>query len=166
MGKRWRSIQVDAEVWRLLQENAVPLEEAPNDVLRRLLGLDRGSSRSKATKKRVASSKARRQPESSRFGRSRRVKLDELIDAGFLEQGQKLYLCDDSGNIIPGYHAKVSGDRLYRAGKFSSMSGLARALLAEAGRARKSVRGPKHWKTPTGDRVVDLWVQYLENLER
>lgn len=40
-----RSIDVDADVWRRLQQEAVPFEDTPNTVLRRLLGLDSGARR-------------------------------------------------------------------------------------------------------------------------
>jgi hypothetical protein len=36
-----RSIEIDEEVWRRLQEDAVPLVDTPNTVLRRLLAVDR-----------------------------------------------------------------------------------------------------------------------------
>jgi hypothetical protein len=34
-------IRVDDEVWQLLQRNAIPLNDTPNAVIRRLLGLDK-----------------------------------------------------------------------------------------------------------------------------
>jgi len=158
MGKYRRSIEVDADVWRLLQSEAVPFEEEPNDVLRRLLGLDKRDAVRSAKK---VSRQKRRRASQLIIGRQRPVKLDELIDAGLLKQGQRLYLCDESGNLIGGHQAKVSGDRLYSGGRFASMSRLAQELLGKAGHRRKAVRRPKHWKTADGTRVVDLWERYL-----
>jgi hypothetical protein len=40
-----QTIRIDPEVWNKLKEHAEPFLETPNDVLRRLLGLGRESSR-------------------------------------------------------------------------------------------------------------------------
>jgi len=49
-------IRIDQDVWKVLQTEAIPLEDTPNAVLRRLLGIDKknraGSSGNKRRKKR------------------------------------------------------------------------------------------------------------------
>ena len=43
------TVRIDDEVWEALQKRAKPFVDTPNDVLRRMLGLDHGASASSGT---------------------------------------------------------------------------------------------------------------------
>lgn len=47
-------IEVDGDVFALIQENAVPFRDQPNDVLRRLLGIDPGGPAAKPAPEKAA----------------------------------------------------------------------------------------------------------------
>lgn len=145
-----RRIEIDEEVFQHFQSKAIPLVETPNDVLRRLLGLE------KKKKRKLRESRASAVAGSKRAA----VRLGELIDAGLLQQGQVLYLHDYSGNRVAGGEAKAMGDKLYYRGKFASMSALARDLLSKSGYRAKAVRGPSFWCTADGLSVTEIWTQY------
>ncbi len=50
-GNKMKLIRIDQDVWKVLQKEAVPLEDTPNAVLRRLLRIDQKSSGSNKRRK-------------------------------------------------------------------------------------------------------------------
>ena len=78
-------IRIDHDVWKLLQEKAVPLEDTPNAVLRRLLGLDKSQLTKKQNKKSKKRNKRKRlSPHSGRTDQSIFIKpiLEVVQDLG------------------------------------------------------------------------------------
>ena len=123
-----RKIEIDDEVYTYLERNVTGFFETPNQILRRILQLD---------KKDVA-------PNNSRTIRRRRKKpktnLTSLIESGLLEENQVLYLHDYQGNRISGYEAILRQSALFWENHSYSMSELAKILLQKQGYSSDSVR--------------------------
>jgi hypothetical protein len=51
------TIRIDEDVWKFLQEEAIPFEDTPNSVLRRLLDLDNKFTKPEDTNKKVSKKK-------------------------------------------------------------------------------------------------------------
>jgi len=147
-----RAIEIDEEVYSYLQAQAVPFEDTPNLILRRLLMLDQLSSKPAA----------RPPAEAASSGRRRKADLATLVSCGLLRDGELLNLHDYRGNPVPGAAATVRGGALEHDGARHSMSQLARALLESRGYSSKAVRGPLFWRTESGKSIKDLWDQHLD----
>jgi len=152
-------IEIDDEIFEYLLSKAIPYEDkTPTDTLRRLFGFD---------KKAVTE-----QPKTLPQTRSRTVQgrkqhkasLVELVNAGFLKEGQILHLRDYQRREIPDSEAKVHHAGLLRDGQQNSMSDLAKKLLKKQGYVSNSVRGPAHWFTSDGISVKKLWENYLKKI--
>ncbi len=98
---------------------------------------------------------------SGRRRRAPKADLGELVRMGLLRNGQELFFIDYRGNRRGQHKASVSGGNLLFKGQIHSMSALSRALLKKEGFSSDSVRGPEHWATSEGTRVVDLWEKVL-----
>lgn len=161
-------IEIDTDVFAFLQKNARPFIDTPNSTLRRLLGLD--SARVQHQKKSPSVSDPELEvllAESLAITAARskapKADLQLLVQKGFLQNGQMLYLIDYQGNRVQKISASLSGADLIYNGQRYSMSNLAQQLLGQAGFKSNSVRGPAHWGTDDGKTVKDLWQQYLDS---
>jgi hypothetical protein len=146
-----KTIQVDDDVYSLLQRRAIAFEETPGMTLRRLLGLRR-------RKRGLMAASPRATP-----GRKRpKADLEILVSSGALEPGETLELRDYQGRTISGCEASVAGNQLTYNGKRYSMSNLAQMLLKLHGYESKAVRGPAFWFTKKGHSIKDLWDELVE----
>jgi hypothetical protein len=151
-----RTIEIDDEVYTYLQSKAIAYEDtSPNLTLRRLFNMNNQKSISDVanTQLQQSESKRRKQPKTN---------LLTLIKTGLIKEGQKLYLHDYQGKMIPGYEATISGKLLVRNGKQSSMSDLAKVCLKENNYISDSVQGPARWFTSDGVSILKLWGNYLK----
>jgi len=152
-------IEIDDEIFEYLLAKAIPYEDkTPNDTIRRLFGFDKKAIPEQPITLPQARSRTvhgRKQPKAS---------LVELVNAGFLKQGQILHLRDYQRREIPESEAKVHHSGLLRDGQQNSMSDLAKKLLKKQGYDSNSVRGPAHWFTSDGISVKKLWENYLKKI--
>ena len=148
-----KTIEIDDEVYEFIQKKAVAFVETPNLALRRLLGVN----------KRPLS-----KPHSLGIGNRKKPKtnLIDLVNEGFIEENQELYLRDYRGREISGYTAKVSHGNLIYDGRRYSMSELAKILLKQNGYESDSVRGPIFWFTMDGVSIRELWDKYLRTINK
>jgi hypothetical protein len=167
-GKRWascriipdqeenvmRHIDIDDEVFDYIRSKAIPYEEkTPNDTLRRLFGLKRKN-------KKITTTKIGVQPPSSK---KPKADLQELVQSGLLEEGQKLILNYKEKKLSRKYEAIVSGKHLLWNGETCTMSRLVKIILRREGHAipSEAYRGPDYWYNSDGRSIKDLWEQYL-----
>jgi len=148
-----RQIEIDEEVWEYLQNNAEPFVDKPNQVLRRLLGLDAKRKETSITRIKKQSLVKRKKPKTN---------IQQLFAAEFLTKGQTVFLCDYRGKTYRQYPAILDGQYLRYQNQRYSMSQLAKELLQELGHQSDSVRGPAHWCTENGTTIKDLWESYLK----
>jgi len=93
-------------------------------------------------------------------GKARKVPLQELVDDGLVRNGQILYFFH--GRVFKDEQAEIVANQnklKYRAdGKIYATSELAKVLLMkhEFMRGEYEVRGPKFWKTESGELLNDL----------
>lgn len=143
-------IDVDDDVFKHLQSNAIAYVESPNDTLRRLLGLQpRRASISRTPP-------LTRRPKAS---------LGRLIAAGLITNGQKLFLHDYQGRRVQDAVAYVGGDGVFPSldrKRLCSMSDLAAELLKKTGYKADAVRGPSHWRTEDGRSITEIWDAHLD----
>ena len=149
-------IDIDDQVYSELQRRAKAyVERTPNDTLRRLFKLP-----PEAKPGETAPNSASVQ---SIGGRQQKVRLSDLIERGLLKLGQNLDCVDYAGNVIPKSQAQVApGNKLmplHHDARPHSMSELAVIMLRKAGHNVGAARGPAHWRTADGRRVLDLWHQ-------
>jgi len=153
-----KAIEIDEEVYAYLQSKAIPYEDkTPNDTIRRLFGFDRRPTPQRLISLPQARSRkveGRKKPKAS---------LIELVNAGFLEEGQILHARDYQGREIPNSEAKIHQGRLLKDGVNDSMSKLAEKLLKGQGYDSDSVRGPAHWFTSDNISIKTLWESYFKN---
>jgi len=149
-----KNIKIDEEVYTYLQKKAIVFEEEPNDVLRRILGLNQVNDPQKPSH--TLAEKTRKQP---------RTNLQEIVRAGLISDGQRL-IFQHSGKRLPEYTATISEKSLHWRGKRYSMSALAGMALETIGLDGKSVRGPLFWFTESGKSIQELWEQYLSRADR
>lgn len=156
------TIQVDDEVFAILQKNAKPFVDTPNSALRRLLDLRVNGT--VAPKGDTDSDLAKFLEEATSVRRSKAPKADLklLVHAGLLRNGEHLYLVDYQGNRVGQFEAVVSGALLEFKGQHVTMSNLAQELLKKVGFKSDAVRGPAHWVNSKGVTVKDLWQQLLD----
>ena len=152
-------IEIDGEVYSYLQSKAIPYEEkTPNDTIRRLLGLDKAAvpSRPKSLPQKTPRKiEGRKKPKAS---------LLELVNAGILEDGQKLHARDYQGREIPDSEATIHLGGLLKDGENYSMTYLAKELFKRHGYKSDAVRGPLYWFTENNDSIKKLWEDYLEEI--
>jgi hypothetical protein len=167
---RYIQIDIDEDVYKLLQRHARPFEDTPASTLRRLLNVDPvgeeevddnlepGPSASPPHGQqdlRLSSTELQARPSA----KAPKARLNELIRAGLLREGEQLFLVDYQG--IRRKHPKVTvaGPRLQVEGQQHSMSYLARELLKQAGFKSDFVRGPAHWVNAKDVSVKQMWEQ-------
>lgn len=150
-----RTIEIDDEVYSYIQSNALAyVEKVPNETLRRLFGLDCDDNHS------LRPSKAQRKGRK----RKRRTNLSELVQAGYVKEGQKLCLYNYHGDKVKGGEATISEERALfyqRDGNIYTMSKLAVKLFKEQGYQSNTACGPRFWFTEDGVSIAALWKQYL-----
>lgn len=147
-----KSIEIDDDVYNYLQQKAIAYVETPNRTLRRLLGID---------KRQISKSIHR----SFRNRKKPKTNLIDLVNAGFVEENQELYLRDYRGREIGEHTAKISQGNLVYDGKRYSMSELAKNLLKQNGYGSDSVRGPMFWYTIDGKSIKEIWDEYLKTID-
>ena len=156
-----RSILVDDEIYSKLINNIREFGESPNHVLRRLLGLKDISVEHGQT---VELNRDFPIEVESANTRAMRTKLSLLTAAGYLRDGQKVYLYsqDLSKQLCVAF---VDGDYLVKNNKKYSMSALALKMFKANGHNVKAVRGPAYWFVGEEDddpSIAELWAKYLE----
>jgi|SRR5680860_302645 len=153
------SIQIDDEVFAVLQKNAKPFVDSPNTALRRLLGIEQHElpARVKAADE---LDQLLREAMESRRTKAPKAKLRTLVSAGIIRDGERLYLVDYQGKRVPQQEAVVAGAMLVLKGQHYTMSNLAQELLKKVGFKSNSVRGPSHWANAKGVTVTALWQQW------
>jgi hypothetical protein len=154
------TIQVDDEIFALLQKNAKPFVDTPNSALRRLLGLHVNGTA--APKSDTDLDKFLEERMSARRSKAPKADLKLLVQAGLLRNGERLHLVDYQGNRVGQFEAVVSGALLEFKGQHLTMSNLAQELLKRVGFKSGAVRGPAHWVNSKGITVKDLWQQLLD----
>ncbi|MEE3851790.1 hypothetical protein VZC37_15715 [Gordonia sp. LSe1-13] len=140
-------IEIDDEVFARLKGEAEPFVDTPNDVLRRLLGME--------AEPRVAvdSSKSPALPRPvKRYRRRKAGELMPLLDAGILRVDDELVYQKRSGEQ---YNGLVTNDGWISVDgeSFFSPSG---ALKSAVG---YDVNGWKHWRVVRTDRLLDEYRQ-------
>lgn len=151
-GMSMKSIKIDDEVYTYLQSKAIAFVETPNDVLRRIFGLNQVNTPQEPSPDHIkVPRKLHKQPITN---------LKDLVSDGVLAEGQKL-IFQHSGKKFPEFAATISGKGLIWNGKRYSMSDLAGMALETIGLNGQSVRGPLFWFTEDGKSVKELWEQYL-----
>lgn len=146
------NIEIDEEVYSFLTHQAIAfVEKTPNDVLKRLLNVNKPAVEPKNNS---GVSRRRKKPKTN---------LSDLVSAGFLVNGQELFLHDYHGKKIEGNEAKLLNGFLEFNSKSYSMSDLAQILLKENGFKSDSVRGPLFWYTENGKSIKELWDVFLNN---
>jgi Restriction Enzyme Adenine Methylase Associated len=154
-------IEVDDEVFALLQQHARPFLDTPNSTVRRLIGLDAPvRSADSADDDSDLELLLQDSQESSRT-KAPKASLPKLVQHGLLQAGERLFLVDYKGNRVPQQEATVSGSGLLHKGHHYSMSDLSQALLRKQGFVSRSVRGPLHWQNSKGESVAELWQRLL-----
>jgi len=145
-----KTIEIDDDVFAYLQSKAIAFVETPNLTLRRLLGIEK--------RERLQSSNSR-----AAGRKKRKTDLAELVSAGLIQEGQRLFLRNYRKQEIPGYEAVVSNGKLRWSGQTYSMSELAKIMLKENGYESDSVRGPMFWYTEDGLSIKDIWGRYQKS---
>lgn len=161
-----RTIDVDDEVYGLIDSRAILCCQSHNQALRGLLELDAETPRAiTGGEDAVASLKPSevRVPEKSR--KQRKADLWELVDSGYIPDGCLLHLRTAGGKAVEGYEATVSNGRLLWRGNDYSMSALAKLGLNAVGKMSDSVRGPSYWYTDYGESIQDIWERHLRQRE-
>lgn len=146
-----KTISIDDDFYKFVQERATPYEEATVlDTIKRLVGF-------KATHAPFSEPRRIR-------SRSKRDKTDlsELVENGILQEGQALVFTDYQGNRYPEHKVILSRGRLIYQDCDYSMSDLASILLKGLGFRSSAVRGPQFWSTGSGDLVMEVWNKYLD----
>lgn len=159
-----QSIQVDAEVFAVLQKSAKPFVDTPNTTLRRLLGVDSEAPSGRASSANEELEALLEESLESQRTKAPKANLRTLIRAGYLREGERLHLVDYKGERVPNCEALVSGASLIFKGQSYTMSNLAQELLVKVGFKSTSVRGPSHWVTSKNVSVTALWQQFQEQL--
>jgi hypothetical protein len=162
--------EVVGVVWN--RANPKPFEQLTfNVALRRVLGLPEESA-VRATPKTSKDADGFEdlealltQPTRERL-KAPKADLAVLIKAGYLRNGEKLYLVDYQSQRVPSSEASISGNYLEFKGRHFTMSKLAQQLLTKLGFKSEAVRGPAHWVNAKGASVMVLWQQYLEKLAK
>lgn len=162
------SIQIDEEVFAVLQQNAKPFVDSPNSTLRRLLGVEQQPRQTPANAKAAAAELDELLLEALESRRTKAPKADlrVLVRSGILREGERLYLVDYQGQRVPQQEAAVARGMLVFKGQHYTMSNLAQELLKKVGFKSSSVRGPSHWANVKGITITALWQQWSEKQPR
>jgi hypothetical protein len=150
-----RKIDVDDEVFALLQKNAKAFVDTPNSALRKLLGLRAGDAAADPES-------LLEEPMAGHRTKAPKASLRTLVHNGLLRNGERLYLVDFQGHRVGQFEATVAGALLEFKGQHFAMSNLAQELLKKVGFKSEAVRGPVHWVNAKGVSVKDLWQQLLD----
>lgn len=156
------TIQIDDEVFELLQKNAKPFVDSPNTTLRRMLDLRVNGATVKPAEAPDDLGQLLKEAMAKRRTKAPKANLKALIQAGLLRNGERLYLVDYQGKRVGQYEAVVSGALLEFKGQHYTMSNLAQELLKKVGFKSDSVRGPSHWVTAKNVSIKDIWQQLLD----
>jgi len=156
------TIQIDDEIFGLLQKNAKPFVDSPNSTLRRMLGLRVNGVAAKVAEVPDELERLLRSAMDGRRTKAPKADLKALIQAGLLRNGERLYLVDYQGKRVPQYEAVISGALLEFKGQHYTMSNLGQELLKKIGFKSHSVRGPSHWVTAKNISIKDLWQQLID----
>lgn len=151
-GRPMKKIKIDEEVYDFLQKKAIPFEETPNDVLRRLLRLGKKNIPKPPPVGSIGTPK-----------KTRKADLATLVEIEVLHEGQILTLNYKNETLSQKYQARISRNwLLYEAGLYT-MSGLVAEILdrEEKGIPSRAYRGPEYWYNSNGISVRELWEQYL-----
>jgi len=155
-----QNIQIDDQTYAYVVSKAIPyVEKGPGDTIKRLLGLTGDEIKTPAPD--ISPLKQNSQVTNKR-PKGRKTNLLELVNLGYLKDGQTLTFRDYRGNLFPSYKVQISqGDLLWNNKRFS-MSDLARQILQKQGHSTDSVRGPIFWVTDGGKTIADLWQACME----
>ncbi len=156
------TIQIDDEIFGLLQKNAKPFVDSPNSTLRRMLGLHINGASAKLAEVPDELEQLLKEAMDGRHIKAPKADLKTLIQAGLLRNGERLYLVDYQGKRVPQYEAVISGALLEFKGQHYTMSNLAQELLKKVGFKSDSVRGPSHWVTAKNISIKNLWQQLMD----
>ena len=156
------SIQIDEDVFAVLQNHAKPFIDSPNTTLRRLLSIEPQEAPPAAKTANDDLEQLLRESMESRRTKAPKADLRVLVRAGVLRDGERLYLVDYQGQRVPQQEAVVAGAMLAFKGQHYTMSNLAQELLKKVGFKSNSVRGPSHWANAKGINITALWQQWAE----
>ena len=151
-----RTIQIDDDVYRALEARVRGFEDTPNDVLRLILGPKTQPSSTQKTAKSTDTGASRKR------GKAPKADLRALVRAGFLTEGETLFMHDYQGNRLNGIQAKIRDNKLEFEGQRLSMSDLTKQEMQRRGYKSNSYRGPQFWYTNRGKSVKELWDEYLQ----
>lgn len=161
-----RIIEIDQETYDFLQSKAIPyVDKTPADTIKRLIGIPDTPLESRNGDSLIQNNHSSNKtylPQSGNKTKERKVSLVELVKAGLLQNGQKLFFQDYRGNHYPEYHVVLSNGALVWENQPYSMSNLAKILLKQNNYSSESVRGPLFWSTHEGKTVFNLWDEYLK----
>lgn len=156
------SIQIDEDVFAVLQRHAKPFVDSPNTTLRRLLSIEPQKPLLNAKPADDELEQLLRESMESRRTKAPKADLRVLIRTGVLREGERLYLVDYQGQRVPQQEAVIAGGMLAFKGQHYTMSNLAQELLKKVGFKSSSVRGPSHWANAKGVNITVLWQQWTE----
>jgi negative regulator of replication initiation len=166
---RYIQIDIDEDIYKLLQKHARPFEDTPASTLRRLLKVDGpgaagmvahdASEPSCSTDGQNDHSASSAELRARQHAKAPKARLNELIRAGFLREGEELFLVDYQGTRRKHPKVTVAGTLLQLNAQRHSMSYLARELLKQAGFKSDFVRGPAHWVNAQEVSVKQMWEQ-------
>jgi hypothetical protein len=157
------TITIDDEVFAFLQKNAKPFVDSPNSTMRRLFGIQgNGETHESQAADLDPLDSLYDEPMVGRHRKAPKADLKALIQAGLLQNREKLHLVDYQGKRVKAYEALVAGARLEFQGEHYTMSNLAQQLLKKVGFKSDNVRGPKFWVTAKNVSIENLWRQFLE----
>lgn len=160
------TIQIDDEVFGLLQKNAKPFVDSPNSTLRRMLGLRVNQAAHIPVDATHDLDHLLKEAMTGRRTKAPKADLKVLVQAGLLSNGERLCLVDYQEKRITKYEAVVSGALLEFRGQHYTMSNLAQKLLKEVGFKSDSVRGPSHWVTVKNESIKHLWQKLIDKQKK
>ena len=156
-----QTIQIDDQVFDLLQRNAVAFVDTPNSTLRRLLGIEPSSIENAPQPTLDTLDELLAESMAGHRVKAPKASLKLLVQEGLIKHGERLFLLDYKGNKVPLQEATVSGSGLSYKNRQYAMSDLAQELLKKVGFTSNSVRGPLHWSNSRGETVAALWQKVL-----
>jgi hypothetical protein len=160
-----KTIEIDDQTYSYLQANAIAFVETPGDVIKRLLVIPVNAdlSNNVKTNELVKQDNSDTSKNTNTKRKKPKTNLPELIRAGLLKNGQRLFFQDYRGNRYHQYQVTLSSSSLIWKNNSYSMSDLAQELLNKHGYDNDFVRGPLFWITEEGKTVKELWDKYLNN---
>jgi hypothetical protein len=113
-------IRIDDQVWAALKSRAEPLEDSPNDVLRRVLGLDDDHAGARLRHEPVLrSSRIRREAAAGQHA-GRRDRIRDFLEKYVLQDGEPGFDLDETNRVWIGFFPKswtsphlLTGSRKY-----------------------------------------------------